>query len=127
MGAFVLAILAHAAELEPMNSTHAAVSDHKEIASVAACHVDDLAFGAPPPYLARLERIARHCGARRALELSTAKLSMTLRRRPRPERRNHMNEPYLCPRGSRDRHGQGRQVSRVLPTATRPHIGRKSW
>ena len=34
-GCVVLAILAHAAELEPMNSTHAAVSDHKEIASVA--------------------------------------------------------------------------------------------
>jgi hypothetical protein len=92
----VRAILAHAAEHEPMNSTHAAVSDHEEIASVALRHVDEPAFGAPPHHVARLDSIARGCGAPRALELPTRQaLDEPSAASPRPEH-HHMNEPIFA-------------------------------
>jgi hypothetical protein len=69
-----------------MNSTHAAVSDHEEIASVALRHVDEPAFGAPRT-MSRVWIASRAVAALLARSSSRlAKLSMSLR--PRVQDRN---------------------------------------
>jgi hypothetical protein len=98
-----------------MNAAHAAVTDHEQITDVAFRHLDQPAFGAPTRHVAHLDNVASRRFAYRALELRACQpFDQPPAACPRPEHRDHMNESYLCLRGGRDRHGERREVRRVL-------------